>query len=59
VPSVIVKSTSGLNCGYQNYTAVDDYFSLMLKNGTNMLSCNMTGQKITITGLSSILEKLS
>ncbi len=59
MPAVFVKSTSGVNCGYQSYTTNDDYFSLMMKDGTNVLSCNMTGQKIIITGLSPVLEKLT
>lgn len=55
LPSTIVKSTSGINCGYQSYSANDDYFNLMMKDGSNKLNCEMIGQTISITDITSIL----
>lgn len=55
VPSDIVASEAGIACGYQNYIQVDNYFNLKLKEGTNILSCAINGQKITISGLTTVL----
>lgn len=59
IPSIITQSKEGVNCGYQAWNPQDDYFNLMLKDGTNSLNCNMTGQKLLISQLSTILGNLS
>ena len=59
VPSAITQSKAGINCGYQAWNAQDNYFNLMMKDGTNPLICNMTGQKIIISGLATLLSNLS
>jgi hypothetical protein len=59
IPSIITQSKAGVTCGYQPYVSGDNYFSLMLKDGTNALPCNMTGQKLMITRLTPIISNLS
>lgn len=59
IPSIISQSANGINCGYQAYAANDNYFNLMIKEGTNPVSCNMTGQKITISGLTNVMSSLT
>lgn len=59
VPTAITQSQTGVNCGYQTWNTQDDYFNLMMKDGTNTLNCNMTGQKLIISGLTNLLGNLS
>lgn len=59
VPSIITQSTGGISCNYQPYTAIDNYFRLMLTLTNNPLSCSMSGQTISISGLTTVLSNLS
>lgn len=59
LPSTIVQSTSGISCGYQSYNADDDYFGLMMRDGTNQLTCDMIGQTISIKDITTILGNLT
>lgn len=59
LPYGFAQSTSGINCGYQSFIANDDYFNLMMKDGTNKLSCVMIGQTISIRDLTTILGNLT
>lgn len=59
LPSTIIQSAEGVSCAYQGYEANDNYFSLMRKQGTNILSCQISAQKLTITGLSSVIGNIS
>lgn len=59
VPSGITQSHSGIACGYQAWVANDNYFNLLIKDGTNVLTCSMVSQKITISGLTKVLGNLT
>jgi len=59
VPSIITQSSLGISCNYHNYKTNDDYFNLMLLQSQNSLTCSMTGQKISISGLTNILASLN
>jgi hypothetical protein len=58
IPALISQGKQGVNCGCQLWNAKDDYFNLMLKDGINSLLCNMTGQKLIISGLGPTLASL-
>jgi hypothetical protein len=59
IPSIVTQSKQGVNCGYQSWNSNDDYFNLMMKDGTNVLNCNMTGQKLQVSGLAPLLGNLT
>jgi hypothetical protein len=59
VPSGLTQISTGIICGWQSWTPTDNYFNLMIKQGTNSLACTMIGQTITVSGLTSILTNLS
>jgi len=59
IPSILTESAQGITCAYQNYTSSDSYFNLMIQEGSNRLTCSTAGQKLTITGLTSVMSSLS
>jgi hypothetical protein len=59
VPSIIAQSADGVTCAFQTYQADDNYFSLMIKQGSNSLTCQMDAQRLVISGLTSVMTALS
>ena len=59
VPPNITQSTGGITCNCQPYNANDNYFRLMLALANNPLPCSMSGQTISLTGLTPVLSSLS
>ena len=59
VPDIITSSAAGITCGHQSYVSTDNYFNLKAKLGTNSLTCSMKGQKLTFTGLSTLIRGLT
>ena len=58
LPALIKASADGINCGYQTYNKADDYFNLMVKQGSNTLLCKLNSDKIVVTGIDKVLSTL-
>jgi hypothetical protein len=59
LPSSITSSQNGIACAVQPYRINDDYFNLMFQQGTNVLTCSMIGQQLTISGLTPYISNLT
>jgi hypothetical protein len=59
LPSSIIASKNGIKCSCQPWNNNDNYFNLMLQQGTNVVDCSMTGQSISISNLTKPLASLS
>ena len=58
VPSIVQQSADGINCGYQTYVKNDNFFNLMVKQGTNVLRCTMKNSNIVLNGIDTIINSL-
>ena len=58
MPDSFQESADGVNCGYQSYVSGDNYFNLMVKQGTNVLKCQIKNQQIVINGVDTAIRAL-
>lgn len=59
LPDILTPSASGLVCGYQAYVSPDNFFNLMKQYGTNELTCELSGQKLLLKGLTTVLSSVA
>ena len=59
LPDELEASETGVTCGYQEYKRNYNYFQLMIKDGTNPLTCSINAQSLTIEGVKTLLTGLT
>lgn len=58
-PDIITGNANGFICKHQPYAPNYNYFDLTVKEGTNIVLCQIKGQKVEISNLTEVMYQLT